>query len=62
MARTNRRREPGEVVNVNRSMKRHDRKSTRKSIKKQIQQIDYSNLDEEDFFDEDSLSNSKGEN
>ena len=33
MARTNRRREPDEVVNVNRSMKKKDRRSSSKNIK-----------------------------
>ena len=40
MARTNRRREPDEVVNVNRSMKKKDRRSDRKNVKKRLQEID----------------------
>ena len=40
MARTNRRREPDEVVNVNRSMKKKDRRSSRKNVKKRLQEID----------------------
>ena len=42
MARTNRRREPDEVVNVNRSMKKKNRRNDRKNSKKRIQEIDHS--------------------
>ena len=45
MARTNRRREPDEVVNVNRSMKKKDRRSSRKNVKKRLQEIDVTDPD-----------------
>ena len=45
MARTNRRRDPGEVVNVNRSMKKKDRRSSRKNVKKRLQEIDVTDPD-----------------
>ena len=41
MARTNRRREPGEVVNPNRGIKKNQRKSNRKNDKKKLQEIDH---------------------
>ena len=55
MARTNRRREPAEVVNVNRSMKKKNRRSDRKNVKKRLQEIDvtdpdYGFEDEEDEY------------
>ena len=55
MARTNRRRDPGEVVNVNRSMKKKNRRSDRKNVKKRLQEIDvtdrdYGFEDEEDEY------------
>ena len=55
MARTNRRREPDGVVNVNRSMKKKDRRSRRKNVKKRLQEIDvtdpdYGFEDEEDEY------------
>ena len=55
MARTNRRRDPGEVVNVNRSMKKKDRRSSRKNVKKRLQEIDVTDPafgfeDEEDDY------------
>ena len=45
MARTNRRRDPGEVVNVNRSTKKKDRRSSRKNVKKRLQEIDVTDPD-----------------
>ncbi len=60
MARTNRRRDPEEVVNVNRSMKKKDRRSSRKNVKKRLQEIDYT---DPDFgFDEEEENYSRGYN
>ena len=56
MARTNRRREPNEVVNTKRSIKKSSRRGDRKSLKRKLQEIDYQdpnswdNIDEEDFY------------
>jgi hypothetical protein len=52
MARTNRRREPGEVVNPNRGIKKNQRRTSRKSTKKKIQEIDYTNPDAWDEYEE----------
>ena len=60
MARTNRRREPDEVVNVNRSMKKKDRRSDRKNIKKRLQEIDVT--DPEFGFEEEEGNYSRGYN
>ena len=60
MARTNRRRDPEEVVNVNRSMKKKDRRSSRKNVKKRLQEIDVS---DPDFgFDEEEENHIRGYN
>ena len=60
MARTNRRRDPEEVVNVNRSMKKKDRRSSRKNVKKRLQEIDYT---DPDFgFDEEEENHIRGYN
>ena len=53
MARTTRRREPGEVVNINKSTKMKDRRSNRKNTKQRIKEIDYTDPDHEDFDDDD---------
>jgi len=53
MARTTRRRDPNEVVNFNRSTKKNDRRNNRKNTKKRLQEIDYTNPDRLDEFDED---------
>ena len=61
MARTNRRREPAEVVNVNRSMKKKNRRSDRKNVKKRLQEIDVT--DPEFGFEEEEEGNySRGYN
>tara|TARA_Y100000310_G_C19964231_1_gene482553 strand:- start:59 stop:241 length:183 start_codon:yes stop_codon:yes gene_type:complete len=60
MARTNRRRDPGEVVNVNRSMKKKDRRSSRKNTKKRIQEIDHT--DPDSGFEEEEGNYSRGYN
>ena len=60
MARTNRRREPDEVVNVNRSMKKKDRRSSRKNVKKRLQEIDVS--DPDFCFDEEEENHIRGYN
>ena len=60
MERTNRRRDPDEVVNVNRSMKKKDRRSSRKNVKKRLQEIDYT---DPDFgFDEEEENHIRGYN
>ena len=60
MARTNRRRAPDEVVNVNRSMKKKDRRSSRKNVKKRLQEID---ITDPDFgFDEEEENHIRGYN
>ena len=60
MARTNRRRDPDEVVNVNRSMKKKDRRSSRKNVKKRLQEID---ITDPDFgFDEEEENHIRGYN
>ena len=50
MARTTRRREPGEVVNINKSSKKKSRRDNRKNTKQRIKEIDYTipNYDELD--------------
>ena len=53
MARTTRRREPGEVVNINKSTKKKDRRSNRKNTKQRIKEIDYTDPAHEDFDDDD---------
>ena len=56
MARTNRRREPNEVVNTKRSIKKSSRRGDIKNLKRKLQEIDYQdpnswdNIDEEDFY------------
>ena len=60
MARTNRRREPDEVVNVNRSMKKKDRRSSRKNVKKRLQEIDIT--DPAFGFDEEEENHIRGYN
>ena len=60
MARTNRRRDPEEVVNVNRSMKKKDRRSSRKNVKKRLQEID---VTDPDFgFDDEEDNHIRGYN
>ena len=60
MARTNRRRDPDEVVNVNRSMKKKDRRSSRKNVKKRLQEID---VTDPDFgFDDEEDNHIRGYN
>ena len=53
MARTTRRREPGEVVNINKSSKKKSRRDNRKNTKQRIKEIDYDNPDHEEFDDDD---------
>jgi len=45
MARTTRRREPGEVVNPKRSIKKSFRRSDRKNSRRKLQEIDPTNPD-----------------
>ena len=53
MARTNRRREPGEVLNPNRGTKKNQRRNSRKNNKQKLQEIDYTNPDAWDEYDDD---------
>ncbi len=52
MARTNRRREPGEVVNPNRGIKKNQRKSDRKNDKKKLQEVDHTDPNACDEYNE----------
>jgi len=56
MARTNRRREPDEVINPNKGTKKNQRRTNRKNLKNSIKKIDYSRLD----FDEEESSYTRG--
>ena len=56
MARTNRRREPGDVVNPNRGINKNQRRTDRKSSKKKIQEIDYIDPDAWDDYEEEYIS------
>jgi len=58
MARTNRRREPGEVLNPNRGTKKNQRRNSRKNNKQKLQEIDYTNPDAWDEYEEDEISRS----
>jgi len=56
MARTTRRREPGEVVNTKRSIKKSFRRSDRKNSRRKLQEIDPTNpeswddIEDEEFY------------
>ena len=52
MARTTRRREPGEIVNPHKSSKKKDRRTHRKNTKQRIKEIDYT-ISNYDKFDDD---------
>jgi len=56
MARTNRRREPDEVINPNKGTKKNQRRTNRKNFKNSIKKIDYSRLD----LDEEEASYTRG--
>tara|TARA_R100000963_G_C4585879_1_gene64981 strand:- start:244 stop:420 length:177 start_codon:yes stop_codon:yes gene_type:complete len=56
MARTNRRREPDEVINPNKGTKKNQRRTNRKNFKNSIKKIDYSRLE----FEEEDVSYSRG--
>jgi hypothetical protein len=53
MARTTRRREPGEIVNPNRGVKKNLRRNDRKSSKKKLQEIDHQDPEAWDEYQED---------
>ena len=55
MARTNRRREPGEVVNSRRSIKKSFRREDRKNSRRKLQEIDPKNSDSWDAEDDDDF-------
>ena len=55
MARTTRRREPGEVVNPKRSFKKSFRRSDRKNSRRKLQEIDPKNSDSWDVEDDDDF-------
>ena len=52
MARTNRRREPNEVVNTKRSIKKSFRRSDRKNSRRKLQEIDPKNPDSWDDIED----------
>ena len=52
MARTTRRREPGEVVNTKRSIKKSFRRSDRKNSRRKLQEIDPKNPDSWDDIED----------
>jgi|TARA_R110001583_G_scaffold117111_1_gene268139 hypothetical protein len=53
MARTTRRREPSEIVNPNRGIKKNKRRNDRKSSKKKLQEIDHLDPEAWDEYQED---------
>ena len=53
MARTTRRREPGEVVNPKRSLKRGIRRNHRKNTRRKLQEFDYKNPEAWDDINDD---------
>jgi len=53
MARTTRRREPGEVVNTKRSIKKSFRRSDRKNSRRKLQGIDSTDPESWDDFEND---------
>jgi hypothetical protein len=55
MAHTTRRREPGEVANPKRSIKKSSRRSDRKNSKRKLQEIDCQNPDSLDNIDDEEL-------
>ena len=55
MARTNRRRDPGEVVNSKRSIKKSFRRGDRKNSKRKLQEIDSTDPQSWDDFENDDL-------
>ena len=55
MARTNRRRESGEIVNSKRSIKKSFRRGSRKNSKRKIQEIDPRNSDSWDVENDDDF-------
>ena len=55
MARTNRRREAGEIVNSKRSIKKSFRRGDRKNSKRKIQEIDPRNSNSWDVEDDDDF-------
>ena len=55
MGRTTRRREPGEVVNPNRSIKKSFRRSDRKNSRRKLQEIDPKNPDSWGDIEDDEI-------
>ena len=55
MARTTRRREPGEVVNTKRSIKKSFRRSDRKNSRRKLQEIDPTNPDSWDDIEDEEF-------
>ncbi len=56
MARTTRRRDPSELVNVNRGMKKNDRRSSRKDSKRRLQEMDYTNVKAANLEDDENYT------
>ena len=55
MARTTRRREPGEVVNPKRSIKKSFRRSDRKNSRRKLQEIDSTDPESLDDFEDENF-------
>ena len=55
MSHTTRRRDPGEVINPKRSIKKSSRRSDRKNSKRKLQEIDCQNPDSLDNIDDEEL-------
>ena len=55
MARTNRRREPNEIMNTKRSIKKSFRRSDRKNSRRKLQEINPENPDSWDVEDDDDF-------
>ena len=55
MARTTRRREPGEVINPHKSSKKNERRSKRKNTKQRIKEIDYAYPEHDELDDDDYI-------
>ena len=55
MARTTRRREPGEIVNPHKSSKKKDRRTHRKNTKQRIKEIDYTLLNYDELDDDEHI-------
>ena len=55
MARTNRRREPNEIMNTKRSIKKSFRRSDRKNSRRKLQEIDSTDPESLDDFEDENF-------